>query len=129
MEKFRAATDSLKEVAIIYFTLLLIASLSFMWLEERSLTDSLYWAGTTATSTGYGDVTPRTASGKFLSVCLMHLSIFIIAPLIVVRLVERLCINRDVFTHEEQHQILETLARIDRRVENLENARTGSAQQ
>lgn len=123
MEKFRAATDSLKEVAIIYFALVLIASVTFMALEERSLADSLYWAGTTATSTGYGDITPRTSTGKFLSVCLMHLSIFIIAPLIVVRLVERLCINRDVFTHEEQQLILDTLARIDRRVESLEKDR------
>jgi voltage-gated potassium channel len=43
----------------------------------------------------------------------MHISIFGVAPMIVVRLVERLNDNRDAFTHEEQELILERLARIE----------------
>ena len=54
--KLRAATDTLKEVAGLYLLLLLVAALFFSAFEERSFLESLYWAATTATSTGYGDI-------------------------------------------------------------------------
>lgn len=44
---------------------------------------------------------------------LMHVSIFGVAPLIVVRLIERLNENRDAFTHDEQVRILEGIVRIE----------------
>jgi voltage-gated potassium channel len=57
----------------------------FAHLEGRGYLESLYWAGTTATSTGYGDISPKTVAGQMLAFVLMHVSIFCIAPLIVVR--------------------------------------------
>ena len=118
--KLRAATDTLKEVAAIYLALLLLAALFFAAFEEQPFLDSLYWAATTATSTGYGDISPKTWGGKIVAVLLMHASIFVIAPLIVVRLIERLNENRHEFTHEEQERILATLARLEERLERLE---------
>jgi 2'-5' RNA ligase len=56
-----------------------------------------------------------------LSVLLMHASIFVIAPLIVVRLIERLNEDQHQFTHEEQERILATLARLEERLERLES--------
>ena len=123
MRKLQAATDTLKELAAVYAGLLLVSAALFMLLEGHSLPVSLYWAGTTATSTGYGDISPRTVGGQILAFVLMHLSIFGIAPLIVVRLVDRLNENRDAFTHEEQVHILEGIARIEEAVKRLEAAR------
>jgi voltage-gated potassium channel len=120
MNRLQAATDTLKELAAVYAALLLISALIFMALEGHSFAASLYWAGTTATSTGYGDISPRTVGGQVLAFVLMHLSIFGIAPLIVVRLVDRLNENRDAFTHEEQVQILEGLRRMEDRLTSLE---------
>lgn len=125
MQKLRAATDTLKELALIYLAILLAATLLFMALEARPFAESLYWAATTATSTGYGDVTPKTIAGQFLATVLMHISIFGIAPLIIVRLIDRLNENRDAFTHEEQLAILDGLARIEQRLQRLEGG-TGS---
>lgn len=120
MKKLKAATDTLRELAAIYIVLLSVAALLFMLLEGQPFLDSLYWAGTTATSTGYGDISPKTVGGKALAFVLMHLSIFGIAPLIVVRLIDRLNENRDAFTHEEQLHILHGIERIEARLAQLE---------
>lgn len=117
MIKLHAATDTLKELAVIYSAMLLISAALYAGLEGRSFLDSLYWAGTTATSTGYGDVIPQTVGGRALAVGLMHLSIFGVAPLIVVRLIDRLNQDRDSFTHEEQEQILAGIMRIEEALE------------
>jgi voltage-gated potassium channel len=123
MVRLKAATDTLKELALIYVTLVTIAAAIFMQLEDRALAESLYWAATTATSTGYGDIAPKTQWGQLLAVVLMHLSIFGVAPMIVVRLMERLNEDRDAFTHEEQLHILDGLKRIEERLERLEERR------
>ena len=117
MQSFRAATDTLKELAAIYVAILLVAAFLFMMIEGQPFLQSFYWAGTTATSTGYGDISPKTVPGQMLAVALMHISIFMVAPLIVVRLIDRLNENRDAFTNDEQLRILDTLARIEKRLE------------
>jgi voltage-gated potassium channel len=113
MNKLRAATDTLKELALLYCLLLLGFTFLFMLLEHQDFTTSLYWAGTTATTTGYGDIAPKSVGGQMLAFVLMHVSVFCVAPLIIVRLIDRLNENRDAFTHEEQINILEGLARIE----------------
>lgn len=121
MQKLRAATDTFIELAILYAVLLLVSAALLSHFEGIDFATGLYWAGTTATSTGYGDISPKTGAGQLVAVILMHLSIFVVAPLIVVRLVDRLNENRDAFTHEEQLHILESLARIEARLDRLES--------
>ena len=120
IQKLRAATDTFRELAAIYLSLIVVSATLFMWLEGQSFWTSLYWAATTATSTGYGDLSPKTTAGQILAVVLMHVSIFGVAPLIVVRLIDRLNEDRDAFTHEEQLHILEGIARIEARLDRLE---------
>ena len=119
-KKLIAATDTLKELAFYYALLLTISALIFMVLEKQRFSASLYWAVTTATSTGYGDISPKTVGGQVLALILMHLSIFVVAPMIVVRLIDRLNEDRDAFTHEEQVQILQGINRIEERLKRLE---------
>ena len=120
MKKLRAATDTFTELALIYTVLLVVSAGLLMQFEHIDFATAIYWAATTATSTGYGDISPKSAGGRLVAVSLMHLSIFVVAPLIVVRLVDRLNENRDAFTHEEQLHILEALSRIEERMDRLE---------
>jgi len=113
MRNLKAATDTLRELAAAYLVLILAAATLFMYLESAPFLDSVYWAGTTATSTGYGDISPKTGGGRILALELMHISIFGVAPMIVVRLIDRLNENRDAFTHEEQEAIVARLDRIE----------------
>lgn len=120
MQRIRAATDTFRELAVIYACLLLVSAGLLAVFEDIDFMTALYWAATTATSTGYGDISPKTGAGQFVAVSLMHLSIFVVAPLIVVRLVDRLNENRDAFTHDEQLKLLDGMARIEARLESLE---------
>ncbi len=120
MQNIRAATDTFRELALIYVCLILISAGLLAWAENLDYMTAVYWAATTATSTGYGDISPKTGFGQLIAVSLMHLSIFVVAPMIVVRLVDRLNENRDSITHEEQVHILEGIARIEARLEKIE---------
>jgi voltage-gated potassium channel len=120
MRKLMAATDTLKELALIYFAMITVAALLFLQLEGGTVFDAFYWAGTTATSTGYGDLSPKTVPGRLLALGLMHVSIFVVAPMIIVRLIDRLNVDRDAFTHEEQAHILATIERVDARLAAIE---------
>lgn len=105
MTKLQAATDTFKELIAMYAVLLSVAAGVFSFAEGASIGDSYYWAATTATLTGYGDLSPKTWIGKLDAVLLMHGSIFFIAPMVVVRLIEKVNIDRDAFTHDEQEAI------------------------
>ncbi|HYW15340.1 MAG TPA: potassium channel family protein [Allosphingosinicella sp.] len=119
MKRLRAATDTLRELAVLYSVLLLSCTFLFMLFEGHGFLTSLYWAGATAPSTGYGDIAPKSFGGQVLAFFLMHISIFGVAPLIVVRLIDRLNENRDAFTHEEQVHILEGIQRIEAELKRL----------
>lgn len=49
--------------------------------ENVSLSESFWWAIATATTVGYGDISPHTAIGKFAAVLLMFVGIGFIGML------------------------------------------------
>lgn len=51
--------------------ILLLSSLIYSGFEHQSLAHSLWWAITTATTVGYGDLTPKTDGGKVVAAFLM----------------------------------------------------------
>src|SRR4051794_28554121 len=57
-----------------------------------------YWAITTMTTTGYGDVSPATIQGEFLACCLMLWSCFFLLPVVVAHVIQRLLHNPDAWT-------------------------------
>ncbi|MBO4807339.1 MAG: ion transporter [Paludibacteraceae bacterium] len=80
--------SSRKIIVFFLFVLLLVISIgTIMYLVESGEPDSnftsipkgIYWAVVTMTTVGYGDVTPTTATGQFLSAVVMLLGYTILA--------------------------------------------------
>lgn len=52
-------------------TILILSSLGYSFTEHVSMAKSIWWAISTATTVGYGDVSPKTNIGKLISSFLM----------------------------------------------------------
>lgn len=98
-------TDTLFEVMVLYLITIVLASLAFCWTEGLHFGQALWFSFVTATSTGYGDVTPKTFGGQVTAVALMHTTIFVIIPLAVGRILSVVMHDKNAFTNEEQEEI------------------------
>lgn len=71
----------------LFVVILVVAIGTLMYMIEgtqpntqfNNIPNSIYWAIVTMTTVGYGDITPATALGKFLSACVMLIGYTIIA--------------------------------------------------
>ncbi len=63
-------------VSFAYYALVLIffglygGGMAYHFYEDVSIFDSIYWASTTMTGVGYGDITPETTVGKLVAMVL-----------------------------------------------------------
>lgn len=81
--------ESGRKIAVFFlFVVILVISIgTLMYMIEgtqpdtqfNNIPNSIYWACVTMTTVGYGDITPVTALGKFLSACVMLIGYTIIA--------------------------------------------------
>ena len=112
MELFIRATDTFKELIVWYLGLVLFGALLFSFFESKPYADSLWWAFVTALTVGYGDMYPVTLGGRIVALVLMHSVVFVIAPLIIARLLSIIFLDANKFTNEEQEQIKKDIAEI-----------------
>lgn len=86
--------------------------------------DALWWAVSTVSTVGYGDVVPESGAGRLIATALMLTGLALI-PLITSVVVSILVSKRTREAREEElrdlHQILERLDAIDRRLAGLES--------
>jgi len=65
----------LKIFLIVFFSVMVIGTVSFMVVENRSLIDSTYFVIVTMATVGYGDIHPVTEWGKVLTVAIIIMGV------------------------------------------------------
>lgn len=103
----------------IYVVSLVVGAALFAAVESKSLGEGLWWAAVTALTIGYGDLTPVTPVGRLLGILFGHFWIFMVIPMIIANILMHLVEDRNLFTHEEQVEILERLKSIEAKTSHL----------
>lgn len=84
--------------------------------ESVSFGESLWWAIATATTVGYGDISPHTVIGKFAAVLLMFIGIGFIGML--TSSITTYFTNKDD-NNDKQDKILEKLDKLQQELDEL----------
>ena len=113
---------AVRMVAVVAFTLALLAALLEWWVDPGIGTfgDSLWWAITTVTTVGYGDVVPETTGGRLVAGALMLAGVSAIpitTSLVVSVFVARMQAAQRQHDDRERQDIIERLERIERALE------------
>lgn len=115
-------TRRLVALMLFYMTALLVAAAVFDLAEGKDFASSLWWSIVTATTVGYGDLSPTTSAGRIVAVILMHLTTLLVMPLLTAEVAAKLIVDSDAFTHDEQEEIKQGLQRLETQMERLRTA-------
>jgi voltage-gated potassium channel len=122
--------DGVRYAALTALLTVLIGGALFAAVEEGqdlSSWDGIWWAVTTVTTVGYGDISPTTDGGRVLAIAIMCVGIGFVA-LVTAYVADRF-IRRDVVEEVEESEdaILAELRLINERLERLEKRTPGPA--
>ena len=80
--------------------------------EEQSIGDAIWWAVVTASTVGYGDISPETWQARVLAGLLISIMVLVVIPLITAHFASKLIVDSDAFHHEEQEELKSNLRRV-----------------
>ena len=99
---------------------------AFSAVEHRSTSQGLWWAASTMTTVGYGDVTPTTGLGRVIAIGVMLVGIGFVAFL-TAAVAQRFVAQIEEPKPEWEHAVLTDLAEIKARLSTIEKRITDSS--
>jgi voltage-gated potassium channel len=112
--------NSPRTLILSYLLLIVVCSVLYRFFErDVTFGDSVWWAVVTASTVGYGDISPQTAPGRFMAALLISIMVLIVVPLITAHFASKLIVDNDAFRHEEQEELKENLRQVRRLLEEL----------
>ena len=97
----------------IYVASLFVGATTFEHLEGKSFSEGLWWATVTALTIGYGDLTPASPAGRIAGILFGHFWIFVIIPMIIANIIMHLVEDKNLFTDEEQRELMQRLRNVE----------------
>jgi voltage-gated potassium channel len=102
-----------------YLLMIMVSGVIYAWVEDKSAGDSVWWAIVTASTVGYGDISPTTWEGRTIAALLISTMVLLVIPLITAHFASRLIVDNDAFVHEEQEQLKADVRRMRVLLEEL----------
>ena len=113
--------NSPRTLILSYLLLIGVCAALYRVFEAKvSFGDALWWAVVTASTVGYGDISPKTPEARFMAALLISVMVLIVVPLITAHFASKLIVDQDAFRHEEQEEIKANLRAVLAAVERLE---------
>jgi voltage-gated potassium channel len=93
-----------------YGVLIVVCGLLYRVFEaDATVGDALWWAVVTASTVGYGDISPKSWQARVMAALLISLMVLVIVPLITAHFASKLIVDTDAFQHDEQEELKQNL--------------------
>ncbi|SBT36926.1 potassium channel family protein [Micromonospora auratinigra] len=102
-----------------YLLMIVVAGVLYSHAEHKGAADSVWWAVVTASTVGYGDISPTTFAGRLLAAMLISTMVLLVIPLITAHFASRLIVDDDAFEHDEQEELKADVRRLRALVEEM----------
>jgi voltage-gated potassium channel len=112
--------NSPRTLILSYLMLIVICGVLYHFFEpDASIGDAVWWAVVTASTVGYGDISPETWEARVLAALLISIMVLLVIPLITAHFASKLIVDTDAFRHEEQEELKNNLRRVRVLLEEL----------
>ena len=95
-----------------YLGMIFISGVLYSYFEDAGLGDALWWSVVTASTVGYGDISPDSLPARLLAALMISVMVLLVVPLITAHFASKLIVDSDAFHHEEQEELKENLRRV-----------------
>ncbi len=112
--------NSPRTLILSYALLIAVSSVLYRIFEpDATFGDAIWWAVVTASTVGYGDISPETFPGRLMAALLISVMVLVVVPLITAHFASKLIVDTDAFRHEEQEELKNNLRQVRRLLEAL----------
>jgi voltage-gated potassium channel len=112
--------NSPRTLMLSYGLLIVICGLLYRVFEKDvSVGDAIWWALVTASTVGYGDISPKSWEARTMAGLLISIMVLVVVPLITAHFASKLIVDTDAFGHEEQEELKHNLRRVRTLLEEL----------
>lgn len=112
--------NSPRMLIVAYGILIVICGSLYPVFEKKvSFGDGLWWAVVTATTVGYGDISPQSWEARVMAGLLISLMVLGVVPLITAHFASKLIVDQDAFRHDEQEELKNNLRLVRTLLEEL----------
>jgi voltage-gated potassium channel len=105
--------NSPRMLIVSYGVMIIICGLLYRVFErDVSVGDAIWWAVVTASTVGYGDISPQSWQARLMAGLLISVMVLLVVPLITAHFASKLIVDQDAFRHDEQEELKQNLRRV-----------------